>query len=70
MDPIHPILPVSPGVPTVVRAPVTGPVDRDKRRKQAADADRRAREERRHPADSEDPEDDVGGDGPHIDLTA
>jgi hypothetical protein len=74
MDPIHPIIPIPPAIPTVTPAPLIGRIDRDNPHHDAGEDKRRRR--RPQPQDgpsSPDQTYDVGGDddsGLHIDLTA
>lgn len=71
MDPIHPILPTQVTIPPVTPAPMTGRIDREKRRDQ--DAEKRPRD-RRVPQNDGEPDAgdavDVDDGGHHIDLTA
>ena len=72
MDPIHPIIPVAPAIPTVTPAPLTGRIDRDKPHRDAGQDKRR----RRRPQPEADPESQdttrEGDDdsGLHINVTA
>lgn len=61
MDPLHPIIPVSPNIPPVLPSAATGRIDRDTPRDKQES--RKRREETTDP-DNED------GTGQHIDITA
>src|SRR5437763_290898 len=47
MDPLHPLLPVSPGIPPIAPAPRSGRVDRDPRRRREERPPRREDEDAR-----------------------
>jgi hypothetical protein len=72
MDPIHPIIPVSPNIPPITPTPLIGRIDREGRRP-GPDEDRRRRRRPRQadptfPASNHpDGEDDSGL---HVDVTA
>jgi hypothetical protein len=75
MDPLHPIVPQRPHIPSVTPAPMTGRIDRDRNRA-AADPERERRRRRRKGGPGSEYElepgaDDIDdqADGPHVDVT-
>jgi hypothetical protein len=73
MDPIHPIVPVPPRIPTVFPTPIIGRIDRDSARQQAEQEKRRRRRAAGAALDRPDHlASDTGEDGPgtHVDVTA
>ena len=74
MDPIHPIIPVAPSIPTVTPAPLIGRVDRDGPHNEAGD-DKRRRPRPQPPEDPDTPDYTYDADGEddsglHINVTA
>jgi hypothetical protein len=61
MDPLHPIIPVSPNIPPVLPSSATGKIDRDTPREK-----QEGRRKREQPDDS----DNEAGTGQHVDITA
>ncbi len=77
MDPLHPIVPVAPNIPPVSPAPMAGRVDRDGGRNAQDPGQRRRKREPAAHASVEgtdyyldDVDEDDGGSGLHINVTA